>query len=61
MTARRLQENYNFCFQGYQQEKGVRFFIPYELEHRHGHFSIKDWPCTDIQNPTNRDLIKILN
>ena len=61
MTARRLQENYNFCIQGYLQEKGVRFYIPYELEHRHGHFSIKNWPYTDIKKHTNRDLIEILN
>ena len=61
MTARRLQENSNFCIQGYLQEKGFRFYIPYELEHRHGQFSIKNWPYTDIKKPTNRDLIKILN
>ena len=61
MTARRLQKNYKFCIQGYLQEKGVRFYIPYELEHRHGLFSIKNWPYTDVKKPTNRYLIKILN
>ncbi len=61
MAGRRLQENYNFCIQGYLQEKGARYYIPYELEHTHGHFVIKNWPYTDIAKPTNRDLFKILN
>ncbi len=61
MAGRRLQENYNFCIQGYLQEKGARFYIPYELKHAHGNFVIKNWPYTDIAKPTNRDLVKILN
>ncbi len=61
MAGRRLQENYNFCIQGYLQEKGARYYIPYELEHTHGNFVIKNWPYTDIAKPTNRDLVKILN
>ena len=31
------------------------------MEHRHGQFSIKNWPYTDVKKPTNTDLIKILN
>ena len=60
MTARRLQENYNFCIQGYLQEKGVRFYIPYELKHRYGHFSIMNWPNTDIKILNKKEILKVM-
>ena len=33
MTAKRLQENYQFCVQAYLQEKGIRYFNKYVLQH----------------------------
>ena len=61
MTARRLQENYHFCVQVYLQEKGIRFFNKYVLQHKNEVFSIKDWLYTDVDKPTTLDLIKMLN
>ena len=61
MTARRLQENYHFCVQAYLQEKGIRYFNKYVLQHKNEVFSIKDWLCTDVNKPTTLDLTKMLN
>ncbi len=61
MTARRLQENYNFCVQAYLQEKGIRYFNKYVLQHKNDVFSIKDWLYADVDKPTTLELIKMLN
>ena len=61
MTARRLQENYHFCVQAYLQEKGIRYFNKYVLQHKNDVFSIKDWFYADVDKPTTLDLIKMLN
>ena len=61
MTARRLQGNYNFCVQAYLQEKGIRYFNKYVLQHKNEVFSIKDWLYNDVNKPTTLDLIKMLN
>ncbi len=61
MTARRLQENYHFCVQAYLQEKGIRYFNKYVLQHKNDVFSIKDWIYADVDKPTTLDLIKMLN
>ena len=61
MTARRLQENYRFCVQAYLQEKCIRYFNKYVLQHKNGVFSRKDWLYTDIAEPTTLDLTKMLN
>ena len=61
MRARRLQENYHFCVQAYLQEKGIRYFNKYVLQHKIEVFSIKDWLYTDVEKPTTLDLIKMLN
>ena len=61
MTARRLQENYHFCVQAYQQEKGIQYFNKYVLQYKNGVFSIKDWLYTDVAQPTTLDLTKMLN
>ena len=60
MTARRLQENYHFCVQAYLQEKGIRYFNKYVLQHKNDVFSMKDWLYTDVVKPTTLDLIKML-
>ena len=61
MTARRLQENYHFCVQAYLQEKGIRYFNKYVLQHKNDVFSIKDWLYADVDKPTTLELIKMLN
>ena len=61
MTGRRLQENYHFCVQAYLQEKGIRYFNKYVLQHKNEVFSIKDWLYTDVNKPTTLDLTKMLN
>ena len=61
MTTRRLQENYHFCVQAYLQDKGIRYFNKYVLQHKNEVFSIKDWFYTDVNKPTTLDLIKMLN
>ena len=60
MTAKRLQENYHICVQAYLQEKGIRYFNKYVLQHKNDVFSIKDWLYTDVKQ-TTLDLIKMLN
>ena len=61
MTAKRLQENYHFCVQAYLQEKGIRYFNKYVLQHKNDVFSIKDWLYDDVDKPTTLELIKMLN
>jgi len=61
MTGRRLQENYHFCVQAYLQEKGIRYFNKYILQHKNEVFSIQDWFYTDVNKQTTLDLIKMLN
>ena len=61
MTAKRLQENYHFCVQAYLQEKGIRYFNKYVLQHKNDVFSIKDWLYADVDKPTTLELIKMLD
>ena len=56
-----LQEYYHFCIQGYLREKGIRYFEKYNRQHKNGTFSISRWFYTDVAQPTNMDLIRILN
>ena len=56
-----LQENYHFCIQGYLWEKGIQYFKKYNLQHKNGTFSISRWFYTDVAQPTNMDLMRILN